>query len=153
MLPGTHPTGASTGVSGSKREKVDMEVERCCQCTRHSTYRRTCACKEIGTACTNCMCLSQCCNKVTGKPSPATAESRATLHRFFETPEKITKQVKSSDSYQQERETREAIMIAPSVERIEQYEPGVPEDLEVGPRPLPLQNRAISRFSRKRRRG
>ena len=28
-LPGTQPTGASTGFSGSKREKVDREVERC----------------------------------------------------------------------------------------------------------------------------
>ena len=31
-LPGTQPTGGSTGVSSSKREKVDREVERCCQC-------------------------------------------------------------------------------------------------------------------------
>ena len=131
-LPGTHPTGASTGVSGSKREKVDREVERCCQCTRHSTCCRTCACKERGTVCTNCMCFSQCCNKVTGKPSPATAGSRDTLHRFFETPEKTTKQVKISDSYQQKREIGETIMIAPSVDRIEQDGPGVPEDLEFG---------------------
>ena len=34
-LPGTQPTGASTGVLISKREMVDREVERCCQCTRH----------------------------------------------------------------------------------------------------------------------
>ena len=39
--PGTPSTGVSTGVSRSKREKVDREVERCCQCTRHSTCRRT----------------------------------------------------------------------------------------------------------------
>ena len=28
-LPGTKPTGSSTGVLTSKREKVDREVERC----------------------------------------------------------------------------------------------------------------------------
>ena len=33
------------------------------------------------------MCFSQCCNKVDRNPSPATAGSRATLHRFFSTPE------------------------------------------------------------------
>ena len=87
---------------------------------------------ERGTSCTNCMCFSQCCNKLTGKPSPATTGSRATLHRFFETPEKTTKEVNRSDSYQQERETGEAIMIAPSVDRIEQDGPGVPEDSDVG---------------------
>ena len=69
---------------------------------------------------------------MTGKPSPATAGSRATLHRFFETPEKTTKEVNRSNSYLQERETGEVITIAPSVDRIEQDGPGVPEDSEVG---------------------
>ena len=36
-LSGTQPTGVSTGFSISKREKVDREVERCCQLTRHLT--------------------------------------------------------------------------------------------------------------------
>ena len=93
-LPGTQPTGGSTGVLISKREKVDREVERCCQCTRHSTCRRTCACKERGAACLNCMCFAQCCNKVIGKPSLATAGSRATRHRFFEKPEKAIKEAR-----------------------------------------------------------
>ena len=80
----------------------------------------------------NCMCFSQCCNKVIGKPSPATAGSRATLHRFFETPENTTKQVKSSDSDQREEETGEAVTIALPVDRIEEDRPGGPEYLEVG---------------------
>ena len=78
------------------------------------------------------MCFAQCCNKVTGKPSPATAGSRATLHRFLETPEKAIKEAKRPTTYNEDRETGEAIMIAPSVDRIEQYGPGVPEDSEVG---------------------
>ena len=80
----------------------------------------------------NCMCFSQCCNKVTGKPSPATAGSRATLHRFFETPEKAIKEAKRPTSYNEERETGEAITIAPSEDRKEQDGPGVSENLEVG---------------------
>ena len=55
--PGTISTGIILGESKSKREKVDREVERCCQCTRHSTCSRTYECRERGSACTNCMCL------------------------------------------------------------------------------------------------
>ena len=47
----------------------------------------------------DCMCFAQCFNKVTGKPSPTTAGSRATLHRFFKMPEKAIKEAKRPTSY------------------------------------------------------
>ena len=78
------------------------------------------------------MCFSQCCNKVKGKPSPATAGSRATLHRFFETPEKPSKEARGTSSLNEDRGTGEAITIAPFEDREEQVRPGVPDDSEIG---------------------
>ena len=101
------------------------------------------------------MCFSQCCNKVTGKPSPATAGSRATLHRFFETPEKpTTKQARelsaNIDTDIQEEGTGDAIPIAlPSEKRYEDG-PGVHEDTEVGAKAAILRKQGeISLFDKK----
>ena len=52
------------------------------------------------------MCLSQCCNKVDGKPSPATAGSRATLHRFFLTPDKTQEPKSAIDDEDKDNESR-----------------------------------------------
>ena len=149
MPPGTLSTGFHTGELISKREKVDREVKRCCQCTRHSTWRRTCACKDRVTACMNCMCILQRCNKVPGKPSPAT------LHRFFITPEKsITKPALALAATTkidlQEEGTGEAITTAPPKENREDDGEGVPEDTEVGAKAAPSKEQGdISLFGGK----
>ena len=67
------------------------------------------------------MCFLQCCNKVDGKPSPATARSRATLHRFFSTPEKTQEpklalnvlEDEDNESTQKEDERGDVITITP----------------------------------------
>ena len=82
------------------------------------------------------MCFSQCCNKVKGKPSPATAGSRATLHRFFETPEKPSKPASGSSSLNEDRGTGGAITIAPFEDKKELVRPEVPDDSEIGAKAL-----------------
>ena len=126
--PGTFSTGTNFGELKSKREKVDREVERCCQCTRHSTCHCTCEFKERGSTCMNCMCFLQCFNKVDRKPSLATAGSRATLHRFFSTPEKTQEpkpaleaiEDENNGSIQKEDKRGDVITIAPHHEADEE---------------------------------
>ena len=75
----------------------------------------------------------QCCKKVAGKPSLATAGSRATLHSFFLNPEKSTKpalalQTVTKKLDLEEEGTGEAITIASPEDKREGDEQSNPED-------------------------
>ena len=88
-LPVTSNMGSKGGTSGATRQEVNREVSQFCKCTRHLTCGHICTLRYKGQSCTNFLCHGRSSNTVEGKPSPATAGLRSTLHRFLQTPENI----------------------------------------------------------------
>jgi hypothetical protein len=78
-----------TGATEPPRQRQRLAIEKCCDCTHHSTCRQLtgrndrpgCACLIAGHRCTSCACLKQCCN-VSSISARGTKNSTSMQHYF-----------------------------------------------------------------------